>query len=114
GFAVGQAAAHPFYNTRLVGSYEQTARQENWIFQFKWNEKPFSFSSYPPGYLGSLSVGDGASSQAVSTRTLSGTLQTVVLGANRLKLEPRIIFPSEVSRFLLTIKSADAGETLLS
>ncbi|RZA15757.1 MAG: hypothetical protein EOP10_25800 [Proteobacteria bacterium] len=114
GFGSGEALQHPFFNTRLIETYEQTARQENWKWNFAWENKPFSFDAFPPGYIGELTVGDGQTSRSIATRSLSGNLETVELTANRLQLSPRIIFPTDVARFDLTIKSADASETLLT
>lgn len=114
GFASGEAKVHPFYNTRLIGTYEQIARQETWKFNFAWENTPFSFESFPPGYIGSLNVTDGLSSTNVSSRNLSGVFQTVDLNSNVLKFQPKIIFPSDVAKFELSIKSSDASETLFS
>jgi hypothetical protein len=113
GFGSGRALPHPFFNTRLIESFEQTARQENWKWNFSWESKPYSFEALPPGYVGELLIGDGQSSRPISTRSLAGKLEIIELSGNHLQLTPRVIFPSDISRFDLTIKSADASETLL-
>lgn len=114
GFASAAATPHPFFPTRLIEFYEQTARQENWKWNFQWEAQPFSFESLPPGYIGSLSVGDGATSHLISSRNLTGSTETIDLNANLLQLAPRILFPSDLARFEITIKSTDASETLLT
>ncbi|MBC7531631.1 MAG: hypothetical protein H7318_08645 [Oligoflexus sp.] len=114
GFASAAAIQHPFFPTRLIEFYDQTARQENWKWNFQWEAQPFSFESLPPGYIGSLSVGDGVTSHLIVSRNLTGATETIELNANLLQLAPRILFPSDVSRFEITIKSADAAKTLLT
>lgn len=114
GFGSGQATVHPFFATRMIESFEQIARQENWKWNFAWENQPYSFESFPPGYIGSLNVGDGANLVNVNSRNLSGAVQTVEINSNVLKLQPRIIFPTEVAKFDLTVKSADANDILFS
>lgn len=114
GFGSGVASLHPFFATRLIESYEQTARQENWVWNFAWENMPFSFQSLPPGYIGNLSVGDGLTSRPLTARSLTGTIEMIDLTTNTLRLEPRIIFPTDVSRFELAIKTRDASEILLA
>ena len=115
GFGSAAAKVHPFFPSRLVEFYPQTDRQENWRWSFQWDTRPFSFESLPPGYIGSLSVSDGASNaQVLANRNLSGTIETVELTANAMVLSPKILFPSDVARFDLTLKTADASETVLT
>lgn len=114
GYGSAAAAVHPFYPTRLVEFYPAIQKQENWKWNFQWDAQPFSFESLPPGAIGSLSISDGKASQDVTNRTLSGALDTIQLTANTLKISPKVINPADISHFELTIKSADAAETLLT
>ncbi len=114
GFASAAATVHPFYPSRLVEFYAQTARQENWKWNFQWEAKAFSFESLPPGYIGSLSVGDGTTTHVLQNRNLSGSVEAIEINANQLQLSPRILFPSDASRLELTLKTQDASETVLT
>jgi hypothetical protein len=114
GFGRAPASAHPFFSTRLVQFYEGIERQQNWIWNFKWEGSAASFETFPPGYIASLSTNDVDNKTVLlRNRALSNVIPSVDVGAKSLRLSPSILFPTEISRYELVIKTADASRVVL-
>jgi hypothetical protein len=114
GFGRAAATQHPFFSTRLVQFYEGIERQQNWVWRFKWEGAPVSFESFPPGYIANLSTIDAENKTVVlRNRALSNVIPSVDVGGKSFRLTPSILYPTEISRYELVIKSADASRTVL-
>ncbi len=113
GFGRAAAAIHPFFSTRLMQFYESVERQQNWLWNFKWEGQAASFESFPPGYLANLSYSNAEVTTVIKNRLLGNVLPAVDAGPKSFRLTPSILYPTEMSRFELTIKTADASKTLL-
>lgn len=111
GYARGQAQPHPFFTSRLVQTFESTTKQETWKWSFQWEGKDHSFESHAPGALATLSL--GSNSTLLRNRSLNNTLADVEAGAQSPVFNPSIIFPSDIARYIVTVKSEDASQTLL-
>lgn len=113
GFGRSVASAHPFFATRLVQFYEGIERQQNWIWNFKWEGAADSFETFPPGYIANLSTVDADNRTViVKNRALGNVIPSVDVGA-KFRLTPSILYPTEISRYELVIKTADASRTVL-
>lgn len=114
GFGRAAATAHPFFATRLVQFYEGIERQQNWIWNFKWEGEGASFETFPPGYIANLSTIDTENKTVIlKNRALSNVIPSVDAGAKSFRLTPSILYPTEISRYELVIKTADASRTVL-
>jgi hypothetical protein len=114
GFGRASAAAHPFFATRLVQFYEGIERQQNWVWNFQWEGSAASFETLPPGYIANLSTIDAENRTVIlRNRALSNVIPSVDIGPRSFRLTPSILYPTEISRYELVIKAADASRTLL-
>ncbi|WP_141730732.1 hypothetical protein [Oligoflexus tunisiensis] len=114
GFGRAAAAQHPFFATRLVQFYEGIERQQNWIWNFKWEESAASFETFPPGYIANLSTIDVENRTVIlRNRALSNVIPAVEAGPKSFRLTASILYPTEISRYELVIKTADASRTVL-
>jgi hypothetical protein len=114
GFGRAAATQHPFFSTRLVQFYEGIERQQNWTWNFKWEGAASSFETFPPGYIANLSMIDAENKTVIlRNRALSNVIPSVDVSAKSFRLTPSILFPTEISRYELVIKTADASRTVL-
>jgi hypothetical protein len=114
GFGRAAAAQHPFFATRLVQFYEGIERQQNWIWNFKWEGNAASFETFPPGYIANLSSIDAENRTVVlRNRALGNVIPSMDVGPKSFRLTTSILYPTEISRFELVIKTADASRTVL-
>ncbi|MDQ3234501.1 MAG: hypothetical protein M3Q07_22080 [Pseudobdellovibrionaceae bacterium] len=114
GFGRATATAHPFFATRLVQFYEGIERQQNWIWNFKWEGAGANFETFPPGYIANLSTIDADNRTVIlRNRALGNVIPVVDAGAKSFRLTPSILYPTEISRYELVVKTADASRILL-
>ncbi len=114
GFGRAAAAQHPFFATRLVQFYEGIERQQNWIWNFKWEGAAANFETFPPGYIANLSTIDADNKAVIlKNRALSNVIPSIEVGARSFRLTPSILYPTEISRYELVLKTADASRTVL-
>ncbi len=113
GFGRAAAVIHPFFATRLMQVYESVERQQNWKWNFKWEGQGFNFETFPPGYIANLSLNDASTTVVIKNRLLGNVIPTVEANAKGFRLTPSILYPTEISRYELIIKTADASKTML-
>ncbi|MCX6127547.1 MAG: hypothetical protein NTX25_00615 [Proteobacteria bacterium] len=113
GYGRTTAEVHPFFSTRLMQFYDSIDRQQNWRWNFHWEGQVNSFESLPPGYLASLNMIEGNNTVLLKNRLLGNVLPAVESTGKTLRFTPSILYPTEISRYELTIKSSDASKLLL-
>ena len=113
GFGRATATIHPFFSNRLMQFYESVERKQNWLWNFQWETKSYTLESFPPGYLANLTLVEGSNNIVLKNRLLGNALPTVDSSNKTLRLIPSILYPTEIARYDLSIKSADANKLVL-
>jgi hypothetical protein len=111
GFGNAQATTHPFFPTRLLQFFDATNTQEIWKWSFQWEGKAFSFDSKAPGSIGSLVMGSAA--VTLKNRNLNNVLPEVLVDAKSPVFTPKALLPTDLARYVLTVKSDDGSQNLL-
>ena len=105
GYAFAPTNAHPNYNTHLIHQFDSVERLQNMEWQFKWNDVPHTFTSFPPGYIEGLEIKSNDLSFNIEHRDLMGTLPIHSTGASTLEFEVNAIYPGQINFVHLEFKS---------
>lgn len=84
GYGNGRMRNHPYYSNRLIQEYINGVEDQlTWVWKFRWDNKPFSISAWPPSYwrIDSLTVEVNNRNYIQQNRDLEATVPPISVGS---------------------------------
>jgi len=97
GYARSGVQVHPFFKTRLIQTYDNIERLQNWQWLFQWEEQTHQFEIFPPGFIDSLVFLSNENGPSLSNRSLGGAADVIDLEEEEINLEFSTFFPSDLA-----------------